>query len=122
MNKKILLIDDNEHIVEAVTLILTTEDYDVISFTEIKDIIKEVKKIKPDLILLDLLLSGGNGKDATTLLKNDKATGNIPIIIISAHPSAKTAAMEAKADAFLAKPFDIAVLLALVEKYTSPTH
>lgn len=117
-NRKVLLIDDNPHIIEAVELILTAEDYEVASLMQIEDILETVKKIDPSVILLDLLLSGKSGQDVATILKKEKKTAHIPIIIISAHPSAESAAIKVGADAFLAKPFDIADLLSLIEKYT----
>lgn len=117
MDKKILLIDDNPHILEAIELILTTESYKVFSLAKVDTIIKDVMRIKPSVILLDLLLSGENGKEVARMLKQNPATAHIPIIIISAHPSAQKAATQVGADDFLAKPFDIADFLALVEKY-----
>lgn len=116
-NKKILLVDDNPHILEAIELILTTENYVVHSLNHVNSILEDVKKTNPALILLDLLLSGKNGKEVAFLLKNDEKTKSIPIIIISAHPSAEKAALQVGADAFLAKPFDIKDLLSIVEKY-----
>lgn len=115
MNKKVLLVDDNPHILEAIELILTTENYEVHTLTHVDDILTDVRTIKPGLILLDLLLSGKNGKEVAQVLKKNTETAHIPIVIISAHPSAEKAAMQAGVDAFLAKPFDIADLLNLVE-------
>ncbi len=112
-------MDDNLHILEAVELILSTESYTVRSLTKADTIIKVAKEFKPALILLDLLLSGKNGKEVASELKNNPATAHIPIVIISAHPSAEKAAMQVGANEFLAKPFDIADLLTLVEKYTA---
>lgn len=122
MNKKIMLIDDNPHILEAIELILTTEDYQVHSLTRVDNILKDVKLVKPALILLDLLLSGRNGKEVAATLKTNKDTQHIPIVIISAHPGAEKAAMQAGVDGFLAKPFDISDLLQLVEKFTTKNH
>lgn len=122
MNKKILLIDDNPHILEAIELILTTENYQVHSLTQVDNILKDVKSIKPNLILLDLLLSGKNGKEVAAILKSNGETKKIPIVIISAHPSAEKAAMQVGVDGFLAKPFDIADLLLLVEKFTTESN
>lgn len=117
MNKKILLIDDNPHILEAIELILSTESYEVFPLTKVDTIVADVTKIQPAVILLDLLLSGKNGKEVAKELKKTKETASIPIIIISAHPSAQKASMQVGADDFLAKPFDISELLRLVEKY-----
>ncbi len=117
MNKRVLLVDDNLHILEAVELILSTEHYTVRSLTKADNIIQEVIHFKPGIILLDLLLSGKNGKEVTKELKSTPETKHIPIVIISAHPSGEKSAKQVGAEDFLAKPFDIADLLVLVEKY-----
>lgn len=119
MKKRVLLIDDNPHILEAIELILATENYEVHVLSQVQHVLRDVKKLKPSLILLDLLLSGSNGKEVASLLKGTKETKDIPIVMISAHPSAEKAAKQVGADDFLAKPFDIEELLGLVEKYSS---
>jgi CheY-like chemotaxis protein len=65
----------------------------------------------PDLILLDVLLSGKDGREIVKYLKRKAETKAIPVIMFSAHPSAEETARAAGADDFLAKPFDIEVLL-----------
>ncbi len=120
MNKTILIVDDNPHILEAIELILTNESYKVHSIVKADGIIEKVKKFKPDVILLDLLLSGKNGQDITQQLKDLPETKKIPVIIISAHPSAEKAAKQAGADAFVAKPFDIEDLLSVIKKFIEP--
>jgi len=71
----------------------------------------------PDLILLDVLLSGKDGREIVKQLKSQEETKSIPIIMFSAHPSAEKTAREAGADDFVAKPFHIDFLLAVVAKY-----
>lgn len=115
MKKKILVVDDNPHILEAVELVLDTEGYDVKTVTKSEGVEEEIKAYVPDLILLDLLLSGRNGEEITRVLKADKTTKSIPIVIISAHPTAEKTAKDAGADGFIAKPFDISDLLQEVE-------
>src|SRR5690242_9866656 len=111
LKNKILVVDDNPHILEAVELVLDTEGYDVRTVTKSEGVENEIKAYTPDLILLDLLLSGRNGEEITRVLKADKDTRSIPIIIISAHPTAEKTAREAGADGFIVKPFDISDLL-----------
>lgn len=115
MKNKILVVDDNPHILEAVELVLDTEGYDVRTVTKSEGVENEIKAYTPDLILLDLLLSGRNGEEITRVLKADRDTRSIPIIIISAHPTAEKTARDAGADGFIAKPFDISDLLEHVE-------
>jgi DNA-binding response OmpR family regulator len=71
----------------------------------------------PDLILLDVLLSGKDGRDIVKYLKQHEETKRIPVIIFSAHPGAEQTALEAGADDFMAKPFEIDDLLARVGQY-----
>jgi DNA-binding response OmpR family regulator len=120
MKHKILVIDDNPHILEAIELVLDTEGYAVKTITKSENVEEEIKIYSPDLILLDLLLSGRNGEEITRALKADKSTQKIPIIIISAHPSAEKTAKAAGADGFIAKPFDISELLGQVKRLLIP--
>ena len=117
MNKKILLVDDNQYVLEAMEMILGVENYTVQSLTRADNILKKVKSIEPNLILLDYLLSGETGKDVAILLKNDTKTKDIPIVVISAHPSAEKLVKDAGVDGFLAKPFAVTDLLNMVEKH-----
>jgi CheY-like chemotaxis protein len=71
----------------------------------------------PDLILLDMLLSGQDGRQIARRLKGQATTRRIPIVMLSAHPDAQREAREAGADAFLAKPFDLDALLATIAAY-----
>lgn len=120
MKHKILVIDDNPHILEAVALVLDTEGYEVKTVTKSEGVENEIKNYKPSLILLDLLLSGRNGEEITKVLKLDPTTKNIPVIIISAHPTAEKTAKDAGADGFIAKPFDISELLDKIEALITP--
>lgn len=120
MGKKVLVVDDNPHILEAIELILSSENYEVQTLLKGEDALKTARKFFPDLIILDLLLSGKDGREITKELKKDKKTVSIPVIIISAHPTAQKAAEEAGATAFLPKPFDVSTLLELVSKTISP--
>lgn len=116
MAQRVLVVDDNPHILEAIELILSSENYAVKTLIKGEDSLEEAKKFSPNLIILDLLLSGKDGREITKDLKKDAKTKDIPVIIISAHPTAQKAAEEAGANAFLAKPFDVSSLLTLVKK------
>ncbi len=116
--KKILVIDDDPGILEALTMILEGAKYEVDTIVKVsKDINRKLKKNLPDLILLDMLLSGSDGREIARRLKADLKTKHIPIIMLSAHPDAEQAALEAGANNFIAKPFDMDDLLAKVSKY-----
>lgn len=116
--KKILVCDDDKGILEVLRIILENNDYEVETVSNGRGIEKKVKAYKPDLILLDIWMPGIEGKEITKLLKRDRATGNIPLVIISALNDTDKIAREVGADDFLVKPFDINVLLDKVKKYT----
>jgi len=116
---KILIIEDDESIVEALQIALESVGLKTEALLRVDQVVPQIVKIEPQLILLDLLLSGKNGSEIAGELKKDSSTSHIPIIMLSAHPSAKQIALASGADDFLAKPFDISQLYALVSKYSS---
>jgi DNA-binding response OmpR family regulator len=118
MKKRILVFDDDKGISEAFELILHQFGYAVEVFT--KDglqIQKKIQKNPPDLIILDILLSGSDGRVICRTLKNNKETRNIPIIMVSAHPTAGEKFKEYGADAFLTKPFEVQNLLDVIAQF-----
>jgi len=114
--KKILVIDDDAGILDAVSLILEDAGYQVV-VSRVGLSAQEVHKIDPALILLDIWMTGWNGRDVCMALKNDKNTKHIPIIILSANKDTALIANEAGADDFLAKPFEMEMLLSKARKY-----
>ena len=116
--KKILVIDDDMNILDVINLILTGEGYDVKTLTSGRDM-KAIKSFMPDVILLDVLLSGEDGRMLAQKLKNDSKMKEIPIIMISAHPTAGKNYTAYQADGFLPKPFNIEYLLDTIRQYIS---
>jgi DNA-binding response OmpR family regulator len=106
--KKVLFIDDEEDILEVGKIILENEGIEVVCMTDLKTV-DEVVEIKPDLVLLDLLLLGHSGDEICTMLNEDVRTKDIPIIIISAYnlSRVKELTKNCTARAFIQKPFDI---------------
>jgi CheY-like chemotaxis protein len=119
MNKNVLIVDDNVDILEPMSLILTSEGYNIETSTNEEDLYLKINSVKPDLILLDILISGSDGREICRNLKNDFSFKDIPIVMISAHPSAQREAEQNGADGFLAKPFEIDDLIAITKKFTA---
>ena len=116
MQKKVLVIDDDEGILESLEVALAMEGYEVETMSEGHLSFEKAALSQPDLIILDVLLSGKDGRDITKKLKKQTATKHIPIVMISAHPNIKESTIKAGADFFLSKPFDMHVLFSTVEK------
>lgn len=119
--KKILVIDDNPDILLGLQALLADAGYNVEVSEQIQNILLATHDVSdlPDVLLLDMLLSGQDGRKLTKQLKSQESTKHITIILFSAYPSAEDDARLAGANDFIAKPFDIDVLLAKIEHYTS---
>jgi len=116
-NKKVLIVDDDPDILEALQLTFEAADYIARTTTKGEETYHQVDEFAPDIIILDVLLSGKDGRRICQKLKKDKATKHIPIIMISAHPEADKSTRVMGADDFLAKPFDLDDLLKKVEQH-----
>jgi len=112
--KKILIADDDEGIVDAVTMILEVMGYEV-EYTYDGGAVFEAVKNRPDLILLDIWMSGHDGRDICKSLKNDPDYQQIPILMISASRDIRQSALDAGANDFMEKPFEMDSLLSKVE-------
>lgn len=111
----ILIADDDAGILEALSMILTDAGY-VAKTTVSGEGLLELEEL-PDLILLDLWMSGTDGRDVCHLLKQQPRTRHIPIIIISAHQRTRLIAAEIGADDYLQKPFEMSLLLHKIRLY-----
>jgi CheY-like chemotaxis protein len=115
--KRILIIDDDADILLVLASVVEDAGYQVTAIDR-SDYLEQIDAgALPDLILLDMLLSGQDGRQIARRLKGQAATRRIPIVMLSAHPDAQREALEAGADAFLAKPFDVDALLATIAAY-----
>lgn len=122
LKARLLVVDDEASILHALQIFLEQEGYQVQSASQYEDLLKEAKPADlPDLVILDVVLEEEDGRAIAKQLKQNPKTRAIPIILISAHPSAvkdiKTD--PSGADAFLAKPFDADVLLDTIDQLLS---
>lgn len=116
----IVVADDDQSILDATTLLLEYEGYTVIPISE-GDIVHKIATLQPDVVLLDIWLSGMNGGELTKALKADNLSKNIPIILFSANRDIKKIAEASGADDYLIKPFNLSELLEKVKKQL-PSH
>ena len=112
--KKILVVDDEPDILEFLQELLIQEGY-AVAVAERADYIDTLcDNSLPDLILIDVLLSGKDGRDIVRRLKSQPETDHIPVIMFSAHPGAEATVLAAGADDFVAKPFEMDEILAKI--------
>ncbi len=113
MQKKILLVDDEVDIVRTLRKRLETNNYEVITAFDGLEALEKVKKERPDLVILDLMLPKMDGYKVCGLLKKDTRYSKIPIVIFTARAEKqdKKTGMQIGADAYIVKPFEPRILL-----------
>ncbi|RKR83267.1 response regulator receiver domain-containing protein [Mucilaginibacter gracilis] len=116
MLKKVLAVDDDPYILDALVELLKYSGYDVNTTPKGDEVFKKIDEFSPDIILLDIMLSGLDGREICRQIKSDKKTSQIPVIMISATPNLTQSVLESGANDFVAKPFDIFLLLDKIEK------
>ena len=116
-DEKVLIVDDEEHIVELLQFNLSNAGYRVITANNGLDALKMVKENKPDLLLLDLMLPGVDGLDVCKEIRRDKDISKTSIIMLTAKGEEldKILGLELGADDYVTKPFSIRELLARIK-------
>ncbi len=86
MAKRILILDDDKAVLEALEAALEYANFDVKTARESDDIFKDIEEFNPDLVLIDYLLRGINGGELCHQIKSNSRTAQLPVILISAYP------------------------------------
>ena len=117
IHKKILVVDDEENILELVKDILEAENYAVLTAHTSDEAFEKIRTSKPDLIILDLRFPTIGGIETCRILKNDKSTCQIPILMLTVQSTEtdKVIGLEVGADDYLTKPFGKKELAARVK-------
>ena len=112
--QKILIVDDDEHIAELISLYLTKECFDTRIEHDGQSAITAFKEYMPDVVLLDIMLPG---KDGYQVCREIRMEANVPIIMLSAKTEVfdKVLGLELGADDYMIKPFDSKELVARVK-------
>lgn len=109
--RKIFLVEDDQSIREVLEVVLSSENYDVRSFSNVLAFTQRDKSINPDLYLFDVMLPDGSGIDLCNELRNNLQNKDVPVIIMSAHAKLIEISDACQPDDFISKPFDIDNLL-----------
>src|SRR6187399_479517 len=102
--KKIFIAEDDEDILGILRIMLGNHGYEIIQSNDPGDIFRNEKNELPDLILLDIWMSGIDGRDICGQLKKNERTKTIPVIFISANSNIEEISKEYGADGFISKP------------------
>jgi DNA-binding response OmpR family regulator len=116
MPKRILVVDDEVRVLAVLEKRLQTAGYEVVTAAEGYDGLKKARAVKPDMIILDLIMPNLNGYQICAMLKRDGDYKHIPILMLTARSQEKDIeeGMKMGADAYLTKPYKHEVLMAYV--------
>lgn len=117
-SKKILICDDDEGILDMLSLLLEESGFETLPLTNSLLIFDTIRQQQPDLVLLDLWMPVLSGDQVLRTLRKNNETHHLPVIVISASREGQTIAAEAGADDYVAKPFDLELLLSKVKALT----
>ena len=117
MSKKILIVDDDPDILEILSLILADTGYETRALAHGKTIFDDIRDFEPNLVLMDVMLAGLDGRTICKSIKENQLTRFLPVILISGiHDLAESLHFPGAPNDFIAKPFDIDHLLERIEK------
>lgn len=119
--KKIMIVDDEPDILKTMEIFLKCEGYDIITACDGISALEKIKKEKPDLVVLDVMLPKLDGYKVCRMLKFDKNFKNLPIVMFTARAQEadEKKARDVKADAYITKPLQSDVFLAKIKQLLS---
>lgn len=113
---KILVVDDDSGIGEMLKTLLEFYGFSVVVTEKPEETEEIIIEKAIDLVLLDMLISGVNGTDICARLRENQATANIPVLMMSALHDAGEKCKKAGANDFIAKPFEMDDLIEKIDK------
>jgi two-component system alkaline phosphatase synthesis response regulator PhoP/two-component system response regulator VicR len=118
MARKILAVDDEKHIVRLVQINLQKEGYEVVTATNGREALEAVAQHRPDLIVMDVMMPEMDGFEALQKLKENPATQNIPVVMLTAKAQDADVfkGWQSGADLYLTKPFNPQELITFVKR------
>ncbi len=116
--KRVLVVDDERHIVRLVQVNLERQGYEVLTAYDGVECLEKAKSERPDLIVLDVMMPRMDGFEALQRLKSDPETSHIPVIMLTARAQDRDVLQgyQYGADLYLTKPFSPMELLSLVRR------
>jgi len=118
VGKKVLLIEDEPNIIEAISFILKRDGWIVATHPDGTTAISAVERHAPDVVVLDVMLPGRSGFDVLQDLRLDEATRGLPVLMLTARGQSKDREMAERlgASRFMTKPFSNKEVLACIQE------
>ncbi len=116
--KRLLIVDDEAAILEALQDVLSLEGYEVVTAYNGAEGLRRVHEAQPDLVLLDLMMPVMDGREMLRRLREDPTLDGLPVVVMSAGRISEDERRAASAT--LAKPFELEALLETLQRHLSP--
>ena len=119
-NKTVMIVDDEESLLELLRGILEAEGFDVVTVASGQECLSKLKAIKPDLIVMDMMMPGMSGRETTVKIRADPSTKNLRIIFLTVARFSESGAKslkELKVVDYITKPFENSELLKRIKKH-----
>jgi DNA-binding response OmpR family regulator len=123
-SQKILVVDDDEHILRSLVQYLELEDFEVISADNGPDALKKFAEFKPDLLVLDVMMPGMDGFQVLETIRADHETSKVPVLMLTARDQHADIlkGYQMGASSYLVKPFNLDELVdAIREVFSAKT-
>lgn len=116
MNRKVILIEDEPNIIEAIRFLLTRDGWQVETHSDGTDALDVIRAAEPDLVILDVMLPGKSGMDILRDLRDQPDLAGLPVLMLTARGQARDRELAEKAGVsrFMTKPFSNTEVLAAV--------
>jgi CheY-like chemotaxis protein len=119
MAKKILVVDDEPHMIALVKAILSEEKYDVTTASDGKEGLKILEKLKPDLVILDMMMPGMSGREVCEKIRSNPKTKSLKVAFLTVARFSEVGKKELdkmNVSDYITKPFENADLVKRVKK------
>ena len=119
--KKILIVEDEESLLKLESILLTSRGYEVKGVADGQAALDILPSMKPDLVLLDIMLPEIDGFEVCRQIKSSEATKHIPVIMLTAKKSREDMARgeQVGADWYITKPFKPAMVIETIQRFLS---
>ncbi len=117
-NKRILVVDDEPHLIRSLTYILAREGYEVSTAADGEEALQKMREVRPDLIFLDIMMPRKNGYEVCETIRSIPELKNVYIIMLSAKgwDIDRAKALSVGANEFMSKPFSPLEVIGRVRK------
>jgi DNA-binding response OmpR family regulator len=114
--QKIIVLDDNSDILEAVSMVLKRKSMDVVALSDPAELEKSIPLHQPAVLLMDIFLGRYDGRKICRHLKDNPVFDQLSIILFSAQTYTPESVEESGADAIMNKPFSLQTLFGIIDQ------